>query len=170
MTKETKNIDDNSDTLTSRFIYQVVKEKLDDQFALVNTLDQKSSIIVALDAGFLALTLFWDKTNNPKWFVALVIASLLLILGSLASSLVAVYVRELYVYPNMPKFWSEFKNRSLDESTSTLVENLLDSIQVNNKVIMIKVGWTKKAIWLSAIGFLLIGVAYLIILLKVLVS
>ena len=68
MTKKSKKVVEKTDTASSQFIYEAVKEKLDDQFSLVNTLDQKSAIIVALDAGFLALAIFWERTNDPNWF------------------------------------------------------------------------------------------------------
>ena len=125
MSKEKDNKKEKLNFQSEELILSSIKQKLADQFSLVQTLDQKSAIIVALDAGILAFANLWNEINSPDWLDWIIAPGLVFISVGLSFSLLAVFTRKLFVYPGMREFWTKYRKKPLGESTSYLTNELI---------------------------------------------
>ncbi len=127
-------------------LHTIVQRDLDRQIQVVNTLDIKSTILAAVDAGALSLAISWPS-GAISGAVAIAVCSLLVC--ALCSCFCAIYPRPL-------KLRLPISDLEKAEILSTLTEFSTH----NGKIVRNKVLWTKAATGLSMLGFIGVGIAH----------
>jgi hypothetical protein len=149
---------------SSKLAFESINQAFHDYSDFVSTLDSKSAIVTAVDAGLLAFATSWNSTTlssqlAPKW---LLVAGLGFVILGLGASLGVVYVRPLYGFPGVTELWNNYKSKTREDTLDYLIEGFRKALESNKEVLEKKRKWANRAIWLSIIGFLLVGLSHIL--------
>ena len=150
-----KHEQDNSE---QQLLYDATQKDLDRQIEVIGILDNKSAILVAVDVGVLLLA---SSSKIVGVSQGLAIAAFTLIVLGLCASVVAILPLPLHLYLRRSLLNALREERLIDESQKVL-EQLIDHDIYNRRVITWKLWSTATATVFSVLGFVLVGVAYII--------
>lgn len=140
-----------------QYIFDSIQNDLNRQVAIASNLDTKSSILIALNIGALALTT--SKSGISNYDIVNIAISVILVCA-LSASLWVIKPRPLKLYLRN-KFLLDIKENPV-AVTQKIFDQLIEFDMDNLNSINEKLKWSSWAVKLNMIGFAFIGIAYLI--------
>lgn len=141
-----------------QLLYDAAQKDLDRQLEVIGILDNKSAILVAVDVGVLLLASSPQLTSVSQ---GLAIAAFVLIVLGLCASIAAILPLPLRLYLKR-KLLKALKEEESPDGAMRIVEQLVDHDMYNRDTVTWKIWATAVATVFSILGFVLVGVMYIV--------
>jgi len=143
---------------TLKIIYESVKEQLNLQIQLIDSLDTKAGVLIGFNGIILSIML----TLYNKVFIPLFIVGVIFFLVSMLIAYMGYKTEKFRRDPDPKKLRIKYSSKTVREITEVLIDNMIASFEENSNKIKQKAGFINKGFIASEMGILLLFLSIII--------